>query len=256
MADNNNNDNLVVSYLQIRKAIGWLGMLLPFLLLIGNFMINKLDLLNNSFLVLNKCQPIYKAYGSFKFSVSHYYYSTVGEIFTGVLCAVALFMFCYKGHPLRKGEKGLSDKATTNLAGLFALGVVIFPTGSDFCIKDNIRIFITSTNTGAIHFTMATLFFLSLSLMSMVNFRRTADKVSFGKKENHNLFLVCGIVMILCLVLITIYSLWVQGEISWLDKIHPVFCFEAIALVFFGISWLVKGQTDFKLIPRKLNLVK
>ncbi len=256
MDNPNPNNDLVISYLQTRKAIGWLGMLLPFLLLIGNFIFNKLDILNNSFFVLTKGQPAYSNDGSFKFSVSHYYYSTVGEIFTSVLCAVALFMFSYKGHPLRKGEKGLSDKTTTTLAGLFALGIVIFPTGSNILIKDNLRTFVSTMNIGIIHFTMATLFFLSLSIMSMVNFRRTGDRVSFGKKENHKLFLVCGIVMILCLVLITVYSLWMQGIFKWLDAINPVFCFEAIALIAFGISWLVKGQTDFKYIPRKLKLVK
>ena len=62
--------------------------------------------------------------------------------------------------------------------------------------------------------------------------------------------------MIVCLVLITIYSVWLQGMFKLFDAIHPVFCFEAIALIAFGISWLVKGQTDFKYIPRKLKLVK
>ncbi len=255
MADKN-NDDLVISYLKIRKAIGWLGMLLPFILLIGNYMINKLNLLNNAFFLNATCSGVYKASSSFKFSVSHYYYSTVGELFTGVLCAVALFMFCYKGHALRPGEKGLSDNATTNLAGFFALGAVIFPTGSVSCIGDNLRTFTSSMNTGYIHFTMATLFFITLALISMVNFRRTGDRVSFGKKENHPLFLVCGIMMLLCIVLIFVYSVWPALQRSWLKKIHPVFCLEAIALIFFGISWLAKGRTDFAFIPRKLNLVK
>lgn len=249
------NKDLIISYLSIRKAIGWLGLLLPFMLLIGNFMINKLDILNNSFFIKTSCSDPYVDAGSFKFSVSHYYYSTVGELFTGVLGAVALFMFCYRGHKLRKGEKGLSDNAMANLAGIFALGVVVFPTGGDSCITDNMRIFLSSANTGYIHFTMATLFFVTLAVMSMVNFRRTEDMVSFGKKENHNTYLVCGIVMLVCLLLISIYSIWLVNKFSWLDKLHPVFCLEAIALIFFGISWLLKGRVDFAYVPRKLNLI-
>ncbi len=255
MADNNNNDDLLISYLKIRKAIGWMGMLLPLVLLFGNYAINKFNLLNNPFF-LNATCGAYKPTNSFKFSVSHYYYSTVGELFTGVLCAVALFMFCYKGHALREGEKGLSDNATTNLAGFFALGVVIFPTGAVNCIGDNLRTFTSTMNTGYIHFTMATLFFITLALISMVNFRRTGDRVSFGKKEDHQLFLLCGIIMLLCIVLIFVYSVWPALQRSWLSKLHPVFSLEAIALIFFGISWLAKGKTDFKFIPRKLNLVK
>jgi len=250
------NSDLVISYLKIRRAIGWLGLLLPFMLLIGNFTVNKLDILNNSFFIKTTCAAAYEAGNSFKFSISHYYYSTVGELFTGVLCSVALFMFCYKGHKLRPGERGLSDSALTNLAGFFALGVVIFPTGSEDCISDNMRIFLSSSNTGYIHFTMASLFFISLALMSIVNFRRSDDINAFGKKEHHNTYLVCGIAMLICIALIFIYSMWIETKLAWLDKLHPVFCLEAIALIFFGTSWLIKGQFDIMAIPRKLRLMK
>jgi hypothetical protein len=92
--------------------------------------------------------------------------------------------------------------------------------------------------------------------MSMVNFRRTDDRVSFGKGKNHKTFLVCGIAMLVCLVLIFIYSKWFDGDYAGLDRIHPVFCLEAIALIFFGVSWLIKGRIDMAYIPKKLNLVK
>lgn len=255
----NNNDDLIISYLKIRKYIGWLGLLLPFILLITNYAVNKLDILNNAFFIKKICSDPYVSAGSFKSSISHYYYTTVGELFTGVLCAVALFMFCYKGHKLRPGEKGLSDNALSNLAGIFALGVVVFPTGygaDNACITDNMRSFLSSTYTGYIHFANAALFFISLAVMSMVNFRRTADIVSFGKGKEDNMYLTCGIVMLACLLLIFVYSMWVEGKVPWLDKIHPVYCLEAVALIFFGISWLLKGKTDFAFIPKKLHLVK
>lgn len=254
----NNNDDLVVSYLAIRKTIGWLGLLLPFMLLAGNYVVNKLDILNSSFFIRTDCYTApYKDTGSFKFSISHYYYSTVGELFTAVLCAVALFMFCYKGHKLRAGEKGLSDSAMANLSGIFALGVVLFPTASTYCIKDNMRSFLSSDNTGYIHFGFACLFFITLAIMSMVNFRRTEKREEFGKLKNHKTYLVCGIIMLACLALIAVYSIWIQQmQISWLDKTHPVFCLEAIALIAFGTSWLIKGRLDIpaaikKMVPGK-----
>ncbi len=250
------NSELIISYLKLRKAIGWLGLLLPFILLIGNYLVNSLNILNNNFFIKTSCAPLYEAQNSFKFSISHYYYSTVGELFTGVLCAVALFMFCYKGHKIRTGEKGFSDSLVTNFTGLFALGVVVFPAGATNCIADNLRIFVSSTYTGYIHFSMASLFFISLALMSIVNFRRTDDIKSFGKREHHNTYLVCGIIMLLCLGLIFIYSIWIEGKYHWLDKIHPVFCLEAIALIFFGVSWLIKGKLDIMYIPKKLRLMK
>ncbi|MFZ1307002.1 MAG: hypothetical protein WAR80_14255 [Ferruginibacter sp.] len=254
--DKNNNDNLIVSYLAIRKAIGWLGLLLPFILLIGNYVVNNLDILNSNFFIRTdcyKCNESYVSAGSFKFSISHYYYSTVGELFTGVMCAVALFMFCYKGHKLRPGEKGLTDSAMANLAGVFALGVVVFPTASTNCITDNMRIFLSSDNTGHIHFAFACLFFITLAVMSMVNFRRTEVRKDFGKLKNHKTYLLCGIIMLACLALIAIYSIWIQPmQIGWLDKTHPVFCLEAIALIAFGTSWLIKGKLDLPAAIKKM----
>jgi hypothetical protein len=256
MADtvNNNNDNLIISYLKIRRAIGWLGLLLPFILLIGNFLVNKLNILNSNFFIKVSCYSnAYQAGNSFKSSISHYYYSTVGELFTGVLSAVALFMFCYRGYKLRPGEKGLSDSAMANLSGFFALGVVIFPTGAGDCIGDNLRIFVSTDYTGYIHFTFASLFFISLAVMSMVNFRRTAIKEQFGKLKNHRTFLICGIGMLVCLFLIFIYSMWIEKmNISWLNRTNPVFWLEAIALILFGTSWLIKGQLDIPGAVKKM----
>src|SRR5262245_18692248 len=140
---NPKKDARLIGYNQLRKAVGWLGMLLPFALLIGNIAINNVDILNDDTWVRKDCPnyAIYVADGSYKRSISHYYYSTMGELFVGVLCVVALFMFCYVGHEKRQWEKGLSDNWMANLAGIFALGVVIFPTASQECINDNMRIF-------------------------------------------------------------------------------------------------------------------
>lgn len=254
-APGENNKRLVIDYLTLRKAIGWLGILLPFALLIGNYVVNNLDVLNQSFFVRTECQTPYVPDGSYKISISHYYYTTTDELFTGVLCAVALFMFCYTGHPLRQGEKGLSDKTMTNLAGIFALGIVVFPTSSESCIKDNMRTFLSSDFTGSIHFISAALFFITLSILSIVNFRRTDSKELFGKKDFHGLYLWCGRVMLLSLLLILIYKVFLEGKIPGLDFIHPTFILETIALMAFGLSWLTKGKVDYKFIPRMLKLI-
>jgi uncharacterized membrane protein YidH (DUF202 family) len=248
---------LVISHNTMRKAIGWVGMLLPFGLLLGNLFMNQLNILNSTFFIRTCCSQPYFANGFFKTSISHYYYSTVGELLTATLCTVALFMFCYNGHEKRKGEKGLSDKALTNLIGIAALGIVIFPTSSDFCITDNVRTFLSSDYTGYIHFFMAALFFVLLSVMSIVNFRRKGEGGNPQRIKSYNrVYLICGIAMLVCIVLIFIYSTWLEGRIGWLDKLHPVFSLEAIALIFFGISWLTKGRVDYYYIPKLLNLKK
>ena len=111
-------------------------------------------------------------------------------------------------------------------------------------------------NTGYIHFTMAAMFFVSLSYMSIINFRRTEDMVSFGKGKQDNTYRLCGIGMLICLVLIFVYNKWLENKFVWLDNLHPVFCLEATALIFFGISFvkycpmLLFGTIVFRLISK------
>ncbi len=242
---------MLISYKTMRKAVGWLGMLLPFALLLLNYFINETNLLNNNWFVKTECQSQYEAQSSWKSSISHYYYTTVGELFTGTLCAVALFMFSYKGFPKNKNEKGLSDSLMTNLAGAFALGVVLFPTSSSTCISDNIRSFLSSDNTGYIHLTSAALFFVTLAFMSIINFRRTETVGVYGQTPRDKLYFWCGIAMFLCLALLVVYIAFFEG---WFMDLHPVFSLEALALQAFGLSWLTKGGVDFYFIPKLFGM--
>jgi hypothetical protein len=246
----------VISYVTMRKAIGWLGMSLPFILLLGNFFVNACDILNNTWLVKACNGYKYAADGSWKSSISHYYYSTVGELFTGTLCAVSLFMFSYKGYPRQPGHYGLSDSLMTNLAGFFALGVVIFPTSASDCIKDNVRTFLSSDVSGAIHLGFAALFFFTLAFMSIINFRNADTKDKFGKGDDDKFYLRCGIVMLSCIAIISVYNFFLEGIWPWLDNMNVTFVFEAIALIAFGSSWLKKGAVDFLFVPKRLSLIK
>jgi hypothetical protein len=73
----NNNNGFVISYLNLRKAVGVLGIALPVVL------ISIYPLLNKGC----RLPP----------SISHYFYTNMGSYFTGTLCAVAMFLFSYKG---------------------------------------------------------------------------------------------------------------------------------------------------------------
>lgn len=238
----------IVSYFTLRKAIGWLGMLLPFLLLAGNYFLNNSGLFTSEWFVRLHKSYVYENEGSYKSSVSHYYYTTAGEIFTGTLCAVGLFMICYTGHPKRKEDKGLSDNAMSNLAGIFALGVAAFPTTSETIMKDNLRSFVSSDIVGWIHYFFAASFFLVLACMSIVNFRRSKKPDLFGTGKDDPFYFYCGVVMITCLALVPLSS-WIDP----IQPIHPTFILEAIALIAFGLSWLKKGQADFMYLPKKIK---
>jgi hypothetical protein len=54
-------------------------------------------------------------------SLSGYYYSHMRDVFVGGMWAAGVFLFFYRGHDW-------IDRWATNLAGLFALGIALFPT--------------------------------------------------------------------------------------------------------------------------------
>lgn len=236
--------NKVITYHKIRSIIGILAVSLPVILPVGNFIINENNLLNNPHLISKDCQCHYYPISNFKSSISHYYYTSVGELFVGVLYAVALFLFCYNGYKKKPGEFWPSDSFTTNLAGICALGIAVFPTSSDECISDNLRTFISSHSIGIIHYAFATIFFLSLSVICFVNFRRTADIKMFGKMASHNFYKYCGWGILISITSIALFSLTPLENIEALKHLPVIYFFETTALFFFGAAWIKKGQID------------
>ena len=191
------------SYLALRKAVGWIGILLPFTLMLSVFLIFKGEIIQES--------------------ISHYYHTGMGDVLVGALCAVALFMFFYSGY-----DKW--DDWAGNVAGFFAIGVAWFPAtevGS-------------SDLTGKIHFTCAALFFLTLAIFSLFLFTRKGLNPTPQKLTRNKIYLICGLIMIACLVAIVIYMNFIHNDNQGSGF---VFWAETIALVAFGVSWLTKGGT-------------
>lgn len=89
------------SYIALRRAVGWIGILLPYVLMLGIFLFFK-------------GEPVLK-------TISLYYYSGMRDVFVGSVCAIALFLIFYKGYTKW-------DNWTGNLAGFFAIGIALFPT--------------------------------------------------------------------------------------------------------------------------------
>ncbi|HRI78341.1 MAG TPA: hypothetical protein PLR06_02300 [Cyclobacteriaceae bacterium] len=217
LADREPN-SILIHYKTLRRWVGWLGILLPFVLWIGGKLIGDCSIL----------QP----------SISHYYYTNMREVFVGVLCAVSLFLFTYKG-PSRL------DGILTNIAAFFSLGVALFPTDileSSAC-QHEVTSFIGVRYHAVIHLTCASLFFIILALMSLFLFTRTSpdpSRLTKNKLKRNVIYRICGVVMIVALIAILIYFLSGGRKEN-----QVVFFMEAAMLVFFGISWLTKGEALF-----------
>jgi hypothetical protein len=192
----------VISYYALRILIGATGILLPLLLITGNFI----------------------AYNNFniEFSVSDYYdNSTAGDILVGVLFVLGFFLMAYKGYDR-------TDSRAANLGCIFALGVALCPTTS---ANHTIHI---------LHFVFAVLLFSVFIFFSIHLFRKTGPGRRTKQKDKRNkVYLVCGIIMILCIACIAIGMIWL-GSIS--SAYHLVFWFESIALIAFGFSWVTKAE--------------
>jgi hypothetical protein len=201
-----------------RQLIGYLGLLLPLLLLIVSAT-RPLD-------PLPRWHPLP--------SVSAYYYTGAIGVFVGILFALALFLFAYRGY---EGEN--ADKIVGSIAGAAALGVVMFPTGPPDGIPE---IAWWRPALRVVHYVSATTLFVSFIVFALWLFRRTAGdpaQRTAGKRRRDRVFLVCGVLMVLGV-------LWAGTSIATKG---PIFLPETLAIESFAVSWLVKGGAHQPLKP-------
>ncbi len=201
--------SLVISELILRRLVGLLGIALPFALWLANGF---------------HIEP----------SISDFYYSDSGlpaprNIFVGVMAAVGVFLCCYRGWDIR-------DRVLARIAGFSALLVALVPCTpvNDLLKPDVIR--------GWFHLGFAALFLATLAFISLVQFTKTrsVNTMTAKKVQRNGVYRVCGWVMLACLAAIVIYDLFFKTDQNQYWGI--VFFFEGAAVIFFGISWLVKGE--------------
>jgi len=163
-------------------------------------------------------------------SVSSYYYTGAVGVFVGLLFALSLALFSYRGY---KGVK--ADRIVGGVGGLAALFVALFPTMAPDGTPSPSW---WGPATGVVHYLAAVVLFLSFILFAVWLFRksdtpRRRDRPA-DKRRRDDICLACGLVMIACVV-------W-AGVASFVDA--PIFVPESIAIVAFALSWLVKGEAQ------------
>ncbi len=218
MSNTDSNSGLIISYLTMRRIVGILGIGLPIIVVAGGFIQNR---------------------GFLGESVSSYYYTNMRDFLVGLLCCVGLFLISYKGY-----ER--IDHITGNISGALALGTAFFPTsnGNSGIIK--VGIFQLNDNiSNYLHLTFASLFFISLALISIFLFTRGESETQTKEKKKRNLvYVVCGYVILFSILCIALYELALKN--TFIATLRPTLIFETLSLMSFGISWLVKGKTLFR----------
>ena len=194
---------------RIRNLAGFLGMILPWISLIGAIIIS------NTTGVPAEFWPT--------LSISATYY--ICPALTGILTAASVVLMCYDGYSLR-------DNIVTTISGVFGIMIVLFPCACTVSgeMVGFFQLPVVISNT--IHCASACAFFILLSINSLFLFTIGEKEPTKQKKIRNIIYRVCGIGMICALILMVL-------PVSFFAK---TFVVEAIALTFFGISWLVKGQ--------------
>ncbi|MEI8111804.1 MAG: DUF998 domain-containing protein [Chitinophagia bacterium] len=212
---------MIISHFQLRRAIGWAGVALPVVLYFA-------------FIVGFPNCP-------FPQSISHFYYTPLGTYFTGTLFAVAVFLFFY-----RLPEK--TDRRAAQLAGFAAIVIACCPTYPycTSCMECSSIFWIPFPWSTALHYASAGLFFCILAFFCFFLFTKTnpAQAPSAQKMIRNRIYRICGTTILLCMILLCIYDGdTVIFQFSFFTLPPLTFMLESIALLAFGLSWLIKGET-------------
>lgn len=209
------NDDRIISYKALRRLIGILGIMLPFVCVLGGWLFSK---------------------ESIQSSISLYYYTNMRDFLVGLLFLVSMFLITYKG-------KLVIDMVVSTITGIAGLGVAIFPCLIEQCCPHGVGIFqLYPVNSNVIHLTCAALFFTLLAINSIFLFTRLDKPVTPEKLIRNRIYITCGIIILACLVGLVI-SMILSPEFRANTRI--ILILETIALLAFGTSWLIKGETLF-----------
>ena len=158
------------------------------------------------------------------YSISATYYATSSPWMIGSLCLASFFFLTYQGYDL-------GDKWLTNISGITAILIVLFPCKID--IYNYVGMFQLPTNLSSIiHNSSAAILFSSFALMILLQFTKGSDK------RRNTLYRVCGFSILFAAMLLGVSNAF------HLPGYMTVIC-EFIMLEAFAIAWIAKSKATF-----------
>lgn len=196
-----------VTVRRLRRGIGLLGMALPFVLAIGNAVIT------GSFTLLG--------------SISAYYHTGMRDVFVGAMCAIGIFLICYRYERL--------DDVLSSIAGVLAIVVALVPATQDETATAFGRA------VGQVHLLATAALFLLLAYFCFFVFTKKAPGkavVTTRKRIRNAIYVLCGLI-ILAAIAIAVASRDLPEATR--DVVKPLFWCETAAILAFGLAWMVKS---------------
>jgi len=237
MAQPDKDTSILIQYYVLRSLIGLAGLSLPIAAWLGARALDGEALLS---------------------SISTYYYSSMRDVFVGILVITGIFLATYQGY---RGEEErlwgrLSDNLLTSFAGAAALGIALFPTAACTSARCTEQFpgapWTTAWSVHVIHLGSAGVFFLAMGIMAAFSFTKS-DRKKPGAEVRHWTYVTTGTVILLCGAAMAVYGLLLpEPSKARLDDYHPIFWGEAVGIWAFGVAWLTKGRA----LRTSLNLFR
>ena len=207
-----------LSYMSLRQAIGWTGLLMPITVKVGAFVFQGITTTG---------------------SISAYYYTGMRDVLVLTLVLVGALLACYRTPAKQDTWVGI-------FAGLAAIGIALFPTDLEFAAQvlarypetDGGKCYVIRGLLGY-HFVFVGVFFALAFYLVYFRFGAfTPTNPTRQKVLRNKLYKICGVAMLLSFVAI--------GLLAWKNNGDSIFWPEAAAVIAFAIAWLVKGQFILK----------
>jgi Na+/H+ antiporter NhaD/arsenite permease-like protein len=167
---------------------------------------------------------VYLAYPDRLESISASYHTDAQDAFVGMLFIVAAFLLAYRGHSPTQGH-------VSKIGAVAAAVVAVCPTST---AKH------PDLTTGPPHYVAAATLFLILVYFCYAFWKKTRGSDQPMKRRRGPLYLLCGIVILLCVVTIAVAN-WFFGETA--KELRITYWGEWLALWAFGAAWIIAGKT-------------
>lgn len=215
----------------LRMGIGAIGILLPAALIAGNALLDSKTIIPSS--------------------MSGSYYTSTRNLFVGSLCAIGVFLICYR--------RSRRQDFCTTFAGLCALAVAFSPTAPPLPGKEPAWV-------NYLHHVAAGALILTLGLFCWVVFA-DYDKAKTGPGASvadrikawwasawqilkaggpKRIYVISGSVVFLAGLLALYTGVW---PAAWSTGWPSLYLFEAVAVVAFGAAWFRAGMRTVTRVP-------
>lgn len=195
----------------LRFCVGFVAMMLPVVLLAGNALLRgRLTLLG---------------------SMSGSYYTGMRDVFVGSMCAIGVFLICYRYER--------PDDVVSTVAGCLAILVALFHTTPN---DPTIQVNAAGTLVGRVHLVAAAALFLLLGFFCVGLFTRTRPdgEPTLRKRTRNRIYYACGFAIFAAVAIAAASN---ALPVAVRETVKPLYWCETVAVTAFGLAWFIKSGT-------------